>query len=454
MILHVFGWSFRNTPIELRERLAFEGNRLDQALKELNARYRYEAVILNTCNRVEVYLAQNNGMAEADISELLGVVMTAQGVDAADVCPYSYQYQSGAAVTHLLRVASGLDSLVVGEAQIAAQVREAYETARTCGSTGPILNALFQHSLRVAKRVRTETGISQGKLSIASVAVDFVRQVFSHFSDKTILVIGAGKMGELTLRHLKDLGPKQIVVTNRNVEKAVALADSFGGRAAPWDQLDEALVTADIVVSTTGAPEPIVTLPRYEKILARRTTRSVVILDIAVPRDFDPRIHDGDRTCLFNIDDLSRICDQALAERHKHVKCAEAIVVEQTRAFLMDLARRRNSPVIIQLKKEFQSKRQAVLQQLFSKLNGRLTELDKEYIDGAFSLLQNQILNAPISALSEDIADGHVTSRKLTLPDALCRLFRLEKDLLSNTNDAAANRKGATYDSSLTHAEL
>jgi glutamyl-tRNA reductase len=290
-----------------------------------------------------------------------------------------------------------------------------------------VLNALFQHALRVAKRVRTETGISQGKVSVASVAVDFVRQVFSHFCDKTILVIGAGKMGELTLRHLRTLQPKQIVVTNRNPEKAVVVANGCGGRAVPWEQLDEVLASADIVLSTTGAPEPIVTLPRYEKILARRTNRSVVILDIAVPRAFDPRIHDGDSTCLFNIDDLSRVCEQALAERRKHVRRAEAIVIEQTQAFFVDLARRRNSPVISRLMEDFTTKQRAVLRQLFAKLDGRLSEPDKERVKGALCLLQNQFLHGPLSALAEETVQGQITSGRYTLPAALCRLFQLRE---------------------------
>lgn len=442
MILLVVGCSFHNTPIELRERMALDGVRLEQALGELSDRFGCEVAILSTCNRVEIYLAQNNAMAGLDGTQVVDVLAAVQGLPADDVRRHLYEHKAVAAVSHLFRVASSLDSLVVGEGQIAAQVREAYEKARACRHAGPVLNALFQHALRVAKRVRTETGISQGKVSVASVAVDFVRQVFSHFSDKTILVIGAGKMGELTLRHLRALGPKQIVVTNRSPERAVAVANGCGGRAVPWEQLDEVLASADIVLSTTGAPEPIVTLPRYEKILARRTNRSMVILDIAVPRDFDPRIHDGDRTCLFNIDDLSRSCDQAQADRRKHVGRAETIVIEQTHAFFMDVARRRNGPVISRLTEDFKTMRQAVLRQLFAKLDGQLSEPDKEYIEGAFCLLQNQILHGPISALSEEAVQGQFVSGRHTLPDALCRLFKLQNDRLPKAAADVCTRSG------------
>ncbi len=208
---------------------------------------------------------------------------------------------------HLFRVAASLNSLIVGEGQIAGQVKRAYEAAHQQGTAGAVLHALFQHAHTVAKRIRTETGIARGHVSVSSVAVDYVQQVFDHFHDKTILVIGAGKMGELTLKHLRALAPQRIMVTNRSPEKALAVAQGCGGQAIPWDKLDDALAEADVVLSTTGAPEPIVTRRRFNDVLARRTQGPIVILDIAVPRDFDPRIHDGDRACLFNIDDLQRI---------------------------------------------------------------------------------------------------------------------------------------------------
>src|SRR5207302_654617 len=172
-------------------------------------------------------------------------------------------------------------------------------------------------------------------------------------------VIGAGKMGELTLRHLRQLQPRRIAVTNRSPDKAEAVARGCGGQAVPWEQLDEVLVRADIVLSTTGAPQPIMTLDRYEKVLARRSRGTVVILDIAVPRDFDPRIHDGDRTCLFNIDDLQRIREATLAARREHVAPAEAIVEQEAERFLKDWARRRNAPVIARLTQDFEAKRKA-----------------------------------------------------------------------------------------------
>jgi glutamyl-tRNA reductase len=321
----------------------------------------------------------------------------------------------------LFRVAASLDSMIVGEAQIVGQVRRAYELARQRAASGQVLNGLFQQALRVAKRVRRETGIARGHVSVSSVAVDYVRQVFDHFGDKTVLVIGAGKMGELTLKHLRQLRPRQILVTNRSPERAEAVAHGCGGRAVAWERLEEVLARADIVLSTTGAPEPIMTRARYERVLARRGRRAVVILDIAVPRDFDPAIHDGERTCLFNIDDLKRIREQTLADRLRHVGPAEAIVEQEQRRFLAETARRLHGPTIARLTADLEAKRQAIVKQLLSRLNGRLTEADQRYIEGAFRLLQNQFLHGPISALAEEPHEdgGH------TLLEALRKLFRL-----------------------------
>ena len=209
-------------------------------------------------------------------------------------------------------------------------------------------------------------------------------------------------MGELTLRHLVGLRPKRILVTNRSPEKAVVVAGNCGGIPLPWEKLDEALVRADIVLSTTGVPEPIVTLERFRQVLGRRSRDTLVVLDIAVPRDFDPRIHDGDRTFLFNIDDLQQICKKTLQERLEHVGPAEAIVEQETRRFVTDWARRRIGPVIEQLTQDFEAKRQAIVKQLLQRLNGKLSEADQKYIEGAFRLLQNQILHGPISALTQE----------------------------------------------------
>ncbi|MBI1915260.1 MAG: glutamyl-tRNA reductase [Planctomycetes bacterium] len=424
MILLAVGCNYHKTAVELRERLAFDGDKLPRALDTLIARHNWEAVILSTCNRVELYLGHETGPLEPD--EVVRFLSDFHGVAAAEIAPHLYVHRQADAVHHLFRVTASLDSMIVGEAQISGQVKKAYEVAHQHESTGRLLNALFQHARQVAKRVRSETGIAKGHVSVSSAAVDYVRQVFDHFSDKTVLVIGAGKMGELTLRHLKGLNPQKILVTNRSPEKAQTVAKGCGGEAVAWDRLDEVLARADIVLSTTGAPEPIVTRERYQRIVARRTGGTVVILDIAVPRDFDPRIHDGDRTCLFNIDDLKRIREATLADRLKHVAPAEAIVEQEMKRFLKDLARLRNGPVIERLTKAFEEKRQTILANLFSRQNGKLADSTQKDIEGAFRLFQNWILHGPITALTEETHAGPSAPGGHTLLGALLKLFRLE----------------------------
>jgi glutamyl-tRNA reductase len=227
-------------------------------------------------------------------------------------------------------------------------------------------------------------------------------------------------MGALTLKHLRDLHPQRILVTNRSPEKAVAVAAECNGTAITWAELDTALAQADIILSTTGAQEPIVTQRRWQEVLAKRTGGTSVILDIAVPRDFDPRIHDGDRTCLFNIDDLKRIQQQTLADRKKHIAPAEAIVQQEQAKFLKEWTRRRNGPIIQQWTKDVDQKRQEIVQQVLGKLNGRLTEEDKRYLEKAFHLFQSRILHGPITALDEAAQQGQAG----TMMEALRKLFR------------------------------
>ncbi len=428
MILLALGCSYKTTPVEVRERLAFNDDQLARAHAELGSGFDCEAVILSTCNRVELYVGcVHDGppsSRELDTEAIGEFLADFHGLPISAVRPHLYVLHQVEAVRHLFRVAASLDSMIVGEGQIAGQVKKAYEQAVRDDSVGPLLHTLFRHARQVARRVRTDTGIAHGHVSVSSAAVDYVKQVFDHFGDKTILVIGAGKMGELTLRHLRQLQPRHIWVVNRSPDKAAAVARGCGGEAMPWEKLDELLARADIVLSTTGAPEPIVTRERYECIAARRTAGPLVILDIAVPRNFDPRIHDGDRTCLFNIDDLKRIREATLADRLKHVEPAEAIVNHETKAFLKDWARRRNGPVIARLTQDFESKRREVVRELLGKLNGRLNDDDRRQIEGAFRLLLNRLLHGPITALTEETHSGAAGQPLL---DALRKLFRLQE---------------------------
>lgn len=418
MELLALGCSYRNTAVEVREQLAFTDEQAGRALERLASELGYEAVILSTCNRVELYLARSGPCPLG--GDLTRFLADFHGLSLDRVRPHVYAYRQLDAVRHLFRVSASLDSMLIGEGQIAGQVKKAYEKALALGVTGPVLNVLFMQARKVARRVRTETGISQGHVSVSSAAVDYVREVFDHFSDKTVLVIGAGKMGELTLKHLAAQRPARILVTNRSPEKAYAVAAGCGGEAVAWDRLDEVLAQAHIVLSTTGAPEPIVTRERYLKIPRRHT---VAILDIAVPRDFDPRIHDGDQTFLFNIDDLMKVREATLARRRDHIAPAESIVEAEAQKFVKDIARRRVGPVIDRLTKSLEEKRREIVTKLFLRLNGKLSDGDKQYIEGAFSLLQNQFLHGPIRALNDETAV--TTGARHTLLEAMRKLFHL-----------------------------
>jgi glutamyl-tRNA reductase len=423
MNLRAIGCNVGSAPVELREKLAFDADKLARSLAELTARYGAEAVVLGTCNRVELYLARPETAAPVHAPLVAEYLSELHGVPVADVQPHLYELADADAVRHAFRVAAGLDSVVVGEDQIAGQVKDAFETAQRAGATGPLLNALFPAAARASKRVRTETGLAQGQVSVASAAVGFLKEVFNRFTDKTVLVIGAGEMGRLTLTHIRELHPAAVVVTNRSPEKAAALAAEFGGTALPWEQLDDGLAGADIVVSTTGAEDYIVPRRRFkEKVRPRRGRRKLVVFDLAVPRDFDPAIDDGDRVTVFNVDDLNRVRDQQLAERRRHVGPAEAVVAEEVAAFLTDWNRRKDGPVIGALTEEVSRIREEVLGPLLGKLNGKLTDADKALVEAAFRLMGNKMLHGPIAALREASREGHGPG----LREALMRLFGLK----------------------------
>jgi glutamyl-tRNA reductase len=422
MNLRTIGCNVASAAVELRERLAFDATKTQKALAELNARFAAEAVILGTCNRVEIYVSRQETVAALHAPLMAEFLSEVHGVPASEIAPHLYEHADTAAAAHLFRVASGLDSVVVGEGQIAGQVKDAYEVAQKLTATGPLLNALFPAALRVSKRVRSETGIGEGHVSVSSAAVDFVRQVFDTFTDKTVLVIGAGKMGRLTLNHLAELHPAAVLVTNRSPEKAAASAQDCGGRVVPWEHLDDALVRADIVLSTTGAPEPIVSRQRFEdKVRPRREGRPLVVFDMAVPRDFDARLHDGDTVSVFNVDDLARVADQRMAERRRHLPAAEAIVEAEVAKFVKEWNTRQDGPVISRLTEEVNKVRDGVVAELLQKMNGKLTEADKAYIEGAFRLFQNRLLHGPIAALKESSREGHSGLR-----EALRKLFGLK----------------------------
>jgi glutamyl-tRNA reductase len=422
------GWNHRTVPDGLLGRLTVGHAARATGLDLLTERAGCcEAVILSTCNRVEYYLCMKSELTSLVpvVDCVVALVAELTGVPTTEFRTHLYVHRQEAAIQHLFRVASGLDSLVLGETQIVAQLKDAYETAKVSGHLGPLFHALFQQANHVAKIVRTKTGIAQGRMSVAAIGVEYLREICPNFDDKTILVIGAGQMGRLTTSHLRQLRAKCILVTNRTFDKARKLAHDCGGQVVPWTDLNLALAQADFILSATGAQHPIVTMDRWETILGQRKKKPVFILDMAVPCDFDPRIHDGDQTRVLGIDDLKRIQATRPNDRLEHVGPAEAIVEQQKQRFLKDWERRRVGPVIDDLTRDLEQKLQDVLNKVSARLNGKLTEAERQYVEDAFRRYRNIILHGPITVLREEVDLESASS--YTLLDAIRRLFGLEE---------------------------
>jgi glutamyl-tRNA reductase len=421
MKLQLVGCSHHTSSVEVRERLAFAPSQMGAALVAWRRTFpQTEAVVLSTCNRVEVYAATEDPRQAPSHHQVAEFLAHFHGVELLEVFDELFERTGEDAVQHLFAVAAGLDSMVVGEPQILAQVKAAYELAAAHQAAGAMTHAVFQAALRVAKRVATETNVSRKRVSVPSVAVcDFARQMFESFHDKKVLVIGAGEMGEETVRYLKDEGAREITVINRTPERAEHLAARWNGRAVPWDRLHAMLAEADLVVSTTGASQPIVTAADFRRIESLRHQRPLFILDLAVPRDFDPAI-DGLNVYLYSLDDLRAACERNRQEREKELPAALQIVEEEAAAFLEDLNRRATGPIIKRLMDGWRQPKEDELRRLFNKLPD-LDERARSEISQAFDRLINKLLHPPLESLKEEARGGIPHS----LLEALKTLFRL-----------------------------
>lgn len=422
MNVQVVGCSHHGTSISVRERLAFTPEEASEALDRWRRVFpKVEAVLLSTCNRVELYSATENADPPR-YEQVAGFLARFHELDPTEVFEQLYRYDGEEAVRHLFTVACSLDSMVVGEPQILSQVKQAYQLATQRDNTGPLTHSAFQAALRVARRVATETAIHQRRVSIPSVAVaDFAQQIFERFDDKQALVIGAGEMAEETLRYLKDEGVREITVVNRSLERAGELAGRWEGRALPWDRLGEALGTADLVISTTGAGKPVVTLEDFQQIERPHYGRPLFILDLAVPRDFEPAVGEVPDVYLYSVDDLQAACDKNRRERDKQLPAAMRIIEQETGRFMAELHHRATGPIIQQLKQGWQRPKEEEVQRLLNKLP-ELDEKSQEEIRYAFDRLLNKLLHPPLESLRDESRHGipHV------LLDALARLFKLK----------------------------
>lgn len=420
--LFVVGISWRTAPVAVREKLAFREEEIPDTLRAMRGLLEVgEALLVSTCNRVEVYgVAKPGHDATSTVRRFLA---EQRGQKPNDIADKIYDHRGADAIRHLFRVSSALDSLVLGEAQILGQLKEAYSVAGKSGTSGPVLGRALERAFGVAKRVRTETAIARGAANVSTVAVDLAHRVFGDLAGKSVLVVGAGKMSRLAARHLYANGAKHIVVTNRSPQKAEALADEIDGIAKPWDQLVDLLAEADVVISSTGAREPILTKALFKKVTKARRYRQIVVIDIAVPRDAEPAIGDMENVFLYDIDDLEKVVASNLAERAKAGEQALKIVEHEAGQFEHWLRSQGVVPTIRALREKFAAiadgEVQKALDQLARKEHSR--DQQREVIQRVVQLVVNKLLHQPTTALREASGD-EATLRA----EVLCELFALE----------------------------
>lgn len=426
MNLQVVYCNHQSANLSIRERLAFAGDKLEAAYHELAGRFRSaEFVVLSTCNRVEVYSAQESPDAAPTRKQIAEFVSEFHHLPLEEFSGELLAETGPDAVRHLFRVASSLDSMVLGEPQIVNQVKEAYRIAQEHNACGPLTHAMFQGAIRVSARVRSETRLAEGRVSIASVAVsEFGRSIFDRFDDKQVLILGAGEMADETLRYLCDEGAQYVTVVNRSLERAEKLAAQFssvGARPRSWETLDEELAKADVIVSTTGATEPVVDVKRFREARRRSGEKPVFILDLGAPRDFAPAIADlDDNVFLYDIDALEETCEQNRKSRSREIEKAQQIIDEETERFMQDVYHMATGPIVKRLREQWHDVSRDELARLRSKLS-HLSPADLDAVERSMERIVNKLLHPPLEALRTEAKTGTPHG----LIDALKRLFHL-----------------------------
>jgi glutamyl-tRNA reductase len=407
MSLILLGINHKTAPIELRERVAIPRERLAEAAQSLaEVSGVTEAMILSTCNRVEILTAGDSD--DVDIANFLHEHLS---IDSALLRPHIYEYRNREAIRHLFRVAASLDSMVVGESQILGQVKDAYTAAREAGTIKSQLEPLLQSAFAAAKKVRSETEVGSTTVSIASVAVDLAQKIFGSLAGKTVFLIGAGKMSQLAARHLVRHGAGKILVTNRTPERAVKMAQQFEGAVAPqviaWEEMRQAASQADIVITSTGAPQPIFRKEDGQAFLHKRKNRPMFFIDIAVPRDVDPEMNRLEGIFLYDIDDLQSVAAAHLAERTREAADAETMIAAEVERYDLKLRAFNVAPVIVGLQRKAEDLRQAELRRVQSRL-GDLTAEQTAAVEAMSRALVNKFLHPPMQALKQAARDGDV----------------------------------------------
>ena len=417
MRLFAVGISHRTAPVELRECVDFARRGIEAALAALaDRKLTREAVVLSTCNRAEIYAAaESDAAAEACgrfISEYNGVAWDA-------LAPHVVIYRGPEAADHLFRVAAGLDSLVVGEPQILGQVKEAFATASGLKSTGALTHRLFTTAFSVGKRVRHETGLGEGAVSVSYAAIALAKKIFGKLDGLNVLILGAGEMAKLTATHLQRQGV-QLTIASRTLETAERLASRLHGRAVPWTSIGQALAAADIVVTATGAREPVLTRAGVEDAMRPRRSRPLFLIDIAVPRDVDPEAGLLDQVFLYNIDDLQAIVGENMARRASEVNRADVIVRTEVDRFRTWMQSQEVVPTVVALRQRFEAIRQAELQRLEPRLASMPPEA-RARVDEITHLLVEKLLLTP----TEQLKAAEDQAQAVAYSDALTRLFNL-----------------------------
>jgi glutamyl-tRNA reductase len=418
MNLQLLGVNHRTAPVEVRERLAIPESKLPDALQKLmSVPGVNEGLILSTCNRVEIVAQTANGS-----TELRHFLKQYFEVDPTPYEPHLYEFRQDDAVRHVFRVASSLDSMVVGEPQILGQVKEAYATARAAGTVQSYLDLLLTRAFAVAKRVRTETAVGSSSVSVASVAVELAGKIFGSLEGKHVCIVGAGKMSELAARHLVAQGAGPVFVANRTYERACALAERFGGQAIKFDKLYDHCERADVVITSTGAPVTIFKREHGARFLAKRRNRPMFFIDLAVPRDVDPEMSKLDGIFVYDIDDLQEAVSSHVESRKKEAEHAESIIQTEVERFHARLQTLHVVPTIVSLQDQFETIRQAELDRVRGRL-GKLTPEQEMAVEALTHGIVNKIMHTPIRSLKSAAAGPEMT----TIIETFRKIFDLRE---------------------------
>ncbi|MDE0828814.1 MAG: glutamyl-tRNA reductase [Vicinamibacterales bacterium] len=437
MDLLLLGVSHHTAPVDLRERVDFSRRGVVEALRELAIRPAPpEAVVVTTCNRAEIYVAcEDTSTTRSD----LGLFMSRfHDVPESELTPHLYAHTGADVARHLFRVAAGLDSLIVGEPQIFGQVKSAFATASSERCTGSLLNKLFMSSFAVGKKVRAETGLGEGAVSVSYAAISLARKIFGNLQERRVLVVGAGDMAELTALHLQSQQVAQIVVANRTLARAEALARKVGGAAVAWSAVDDELLHADIVVTATGSQTPVISAPSIDRVMRARRNRPLFVVDIGLPRDVDPAAGELEQVFLYNIDDLRAMISENLVRRQEQTAQAEVMIGREVDDFVIWQRSRGAIPTLVALRRRFEAVREAELERLAPRLNG-LSADDRARVEDVTRLLVQKLLLEPTERLKT--TPDEATAAQYA--DALTQLFSLgephpsegSNDTRSTSND-------------------